>query len=72
MLLTAPSHAACGDGLLFVRFREADIARAAGACPFGENDPQRHGPGRHPAVQQSLMMRLDVEPTVCDARKMVQ
>jgi hypothetical protein len=31
-----------------------------------------HKPRRYPAVQQSLMMRLDVEPTVCDARKMVQ
>jgi hypothetical protein len=31
-----------------------------------------HGPGRYPAVQQSLTMQLDVEPTVCDARKMVQ
>jgi hypothetical protein len=31
-----------------------------------------HGPGRYPAVQQSLMMQLDVEPTICDARKMVQ
>jgi hypothetical protein len=69
MLLTAPSHAACGDDLLFVRFR-GDIARASGACAFGENDPQRSG--RHPAAQQSLMMQLDVEPTVCDARKMVQ
>jgi len=41
MLLTAPSHAACGDDLLFVRFREADIARASGACAFGEHGPRR-------------------------------
>jgi hypothetical protein len=51
---------------------KADIGRRTVPTSSPLMTHSGHGPIRYPAVQQSLMMQLDVEPTVCDARKMVQ